>query len=151
MVEAEPAAAAGPVRVMHFNICGSICNHGVIDRPGATDIIDDVRNRVRDFRPHILTLNEVCIAQFQRLKALFAGGSWKMRGAFRPQRDDSRCRNGTSYGDAVFSSAGVHGLKVLQLPIRRTARRTAPSSASGPASPAGPSSPARCTSSPRTR
>ena len=113
---AEPAAAAGPVRVMDFNICGSICNHGVIDKPGATDIVDEVRNRVRHFKPHILTLNEVCIAQFQRLKALFAGGSWKMRGVFRPQRNDSRCRKGTSYGDAVFSSAGVHGQKVLQLP-----------------------------------
>ena len=116
MVEAEPAAAAGTVRVMDFNICGSICNNGVIDKPGALDIVEDVRNRVVRFKPHILTLNEVCIAQFNRLKALLGGGSWKMRGAFRPQRNDSRCRNGTSYGDAVFSSAGVYGQKVLQLP-----------------------------------
>ena len=26
--EADPAAAAAPVKVMQFNICGAICNHG---------------------------------------------------------------------------------------------------------------------------
>ncbi|MDQ1503094.1 MAG: hypothetical protein QOD57_821, partial [Actinomycetota bacterium] len=25
---AAPAAAAGPVRVMQFNMCGAMCNHG---------------------------------------------------------------------------------------------------------------------------
>ncbi|MGH9011960.1 MAG: hypothetical protein ACRDYF_19245, partial [Acidimicrobiia bacterium] len=61
----NPAAASTPVRVLHFNICGAICNHGVVDKPGGgNDIVDDVRNRIVGFKPAIVTLNEVCARQF---------------------------------------------------------------------------------------
>jgi fructose-specific phosphotransferase system IIC component len=53
---AEPAAASGPVRVMQFNICGAICNHGVVDKAGAgNDVVEDVRSRIVGFRPAIVT------------------------------------------------------------------------------------------------
>jgi hypothetical protein len=112
-----PAEAAGPVRVMHFNICGAICNRGVVDTPGGgNDVVEDVRVRILAARPAIVTLNEVCIGQFNRLKGLLAAGGWTMRGAFRPQRQDNRCKGGTGFGDAVFTAASVAGQQVLQLP-----------------------------------
>lgn len=112
-----PAEAATPVRVIQYNICGSICHHGVIDRPGPNnDIVEDVRNRVLGVRPAILTLNEICIAQFNRLKALLSTSAWKMSGVFRPQRNDGRCKAGTAYGDAVFSAGAAGGTVVLPMP-----------------------------------
>lgn len=114
---AGPAAAGGPVRVMQFNICGAVCNHGVIDKAGGgNDVVDDVRGRITGFRPDIVTLNEVCQGQFNRLKALLAVGPWSMAGAFRAQRTDSRCQGGSGFGDAVFTAGGVAGQKVLALP-----------------------------------
>ncbi|MDQ1498113.1 MAG: hypothetical protein QOI86_1453 [Actinomycetota bacterium] len=115
---AAPAAAAGPVRVMQFNMCGAMCNHGAVDKAGAgNDVVDDVRGRVTGFQPAVLTLNEVCVAQFNRLKALLGGGPWKMSGAFRSQRDEPGCGpGGAQFGDAVFTAGATSGQKVLGLP-----------------------------------
>lgn len=106
---ATPAAASGTVKVMDFNICGAICNHG---RYG---VVEDVRNRVLRFRPAILTLNEVCAGQFWRLQTLLQGSAWKMSGVFRPQRHDSRCPGG-GFGDAVLTAGAVGRREVLPLP-----------------------------------
>jgi hypothetical protein len=106
---ATPAAASATVKVMDFNICGAICNHG---RYG---VVDDVRNRVLRFRPAILTLNEVCAGQFWRLQSLLQGSAWKMSGVFRPQRHDSRCPGG-GFGDAVLTAGAVGRREVLPLP-----------------------------------
>jgi endonuclease/exonuclease/phosphatase family metal-dependent hydrolase len=115
---ARPAAAAGErIRVMHFNICGVLCNYGVIDKPGwGNDIVEDVRNRAVNYRPHILTLNEVCVGQFNRLKSLLGNSAWKMSGVFRPQRNDSRCKGGTGFGDAVLTASWVGRTEVFPLP-----------------------------------
>jgi hypothetical protein len=114
---AAPAAAAGPVRVVQFNMCGVMCNHGTVDKAGAgNDVVEDVGGRVAGFRPAVLTLNEVCVAQFNRLKKLLGGGSWKMSGAFRSQRDEPGCKGGAQFGDAVFTAGGISGQKVLGLP-----------------------------------
>ena len=112
-----PAGAAGPVRVMHFNICGAICNRGVADKlGGGNDIVDDARVRILAARPALVTLNEVCVGQFNRLKGLLAAGGWTMRGVFRQQRQDIRCKGGTGFGDAVFTAASIQGQQILQLP-----------------------------------
>jgi endonuclease/exonuclease/phosphatase family metal-dependent hydrolase len=115
--EAKPAAASGAVRVMQFNICGAICNHGVVDKPGGgNDVVDDVRNRIVGFKPAIVTLNEVCAGQFHRLKSLLDDGTWEMAGVFRPQRHDSRCTGGGGFGDAVLTAGSVGRTEVLPLP-----------------------------------
>jgi len=112
-----PANAAGPVRVMHFNICGAICNRGLITKAGAAnDIVDDARVRILAARPAIVTLNEVCVGQFNRLRGLLQAGGWAMQGGFRPQRQDNRGRGGSGFGDAVFTAASIQAQQVLQLP-----------------------------------
>ena len=123
---APPATAAAPVRVLQFNMCGAICNHGTIDMAGTgNDVVEDVRARVAAFSPSVVTLNEVCAGQFARLRSLLGGAAWKMTGAFRAQRSDPRCQGGTGFGDAVFTAGGISGQSVLALPNQPFGERRA--------------------------
>lgn len=118
-VNPTPAEAAGPVRVLSYNICGASCNNGVIDKAGSNnDVVEDVRNRIQSRRYHLVMLQEVCVAQFSRLKSLLKNAGWSMDGVFRAQRSNGKCKGGAGFGDAVFSHGGVHDTEVVQLPDR---------------------------------
>lgn len=120
-VIAPPAAeAAGSVRVMQYNFCGAICNVGVVAKAGANnDVVEDIRNRIVAFRPHIVTLNEACDGQVDRLKTLLQNSAWPMGGVFRAQRSDGRCHGGSrGFGDAVLTAGPVGAREVLDLPDR---------------------------------
>lgn len=106
---ADPAAAAAPVKVMQFNICGAICNHGKYG------VVDHVRAKIVAFRPAIVTLNEVCAGQFWRMQSLLDDSGWEMSGVFRPQRHDGRCPGG-GFGDAVLTAGSVGRREVLPIP-----------------------------------
>jgi endonuclease/exonuclease/phosphatase family metal-dependent hydrolase len=106
---AERAAAAAPVKVMQFNICGAICNDGEYG------VVEHVRAKIVNFRPAIVTLNEVCAGQFSRLQSRLDGSGWEMRGVFRPQRHDGRCPGG-GFGDAVLTAGSVGRREVLPIP-----------------------------------
>ena len=115
----RPAAAAGPVRVMQSNICGAICNKGVVARAGDhNDVVEDTRNRIVTFKPAVVLLHEVCHGQFDRLRNLLQGGGWRMDGVFRRQRQDQRCAGDKGFGDAVLTAGRVGATEVLQLPDR---------------------------------
>jgi hypothetical protein len=115
IVRTPPAIADGAVRVMQYNVCGAICNKGVVSKAGNdNDVVDDIRNRIVAARPHLVMLHEVCIGQFRRLQGLLKGGAWKMGGAFRAQRSDGRCKGG--FGDAVLTAGRVGRTEVVQLP-----------------------------------
>ena len=107
--EADPAAAAAPVKVMQFNICGAICNHGKYG------VVEHVRAKIVAYRPAIVTLNEVCAGQFWRLQSMLDGSGWEMSGVFRPQRHDGRCPGG-GFGDAVLTAGSVGRRHVLPIP-----------------------------------
>jgi hypothetical protein len=113
-----PAKAAEAVRVLDYNFCGAICNNGVVDRPGNNnDVVEDVRNRIVAFRPHLVMLQEACHGQVERIRTLLKGSSWRMDGIFRPQRQDGRCKGPSSgFGDAVLTVGRVGGREVLDLP-----------------------------------
>lgn len=116
-VRAQPAMAATTVRVIQYNICGVLCHHGVIDRPGGNnDIVEDVRNRILSRRPALVFLNEICVGQYDRLKSLLRTSGWKMSGPFRAQRNDHRCKGGAGFGDAVLTAGAVGRTEVLPLP-----------------------------------
>jgi endonuclease/exonuclease/phosphatase family metal-dependent hydrolase len=120
----EPVVAAGPVRVMSYNICGAICSKGVVDKAGnSNDVVEDVRNRIAANRPHLVMLQEVCEGQFNRLRGLLEGGNWTMDGVFRAQRNDNRCKEGKGFGDAVLTAGHVGGRQVLDLPDRGSENR----------------------------
>jgi endonuclease/exonuclease/phosphatase family metal-dependent hydrolase len=119
VIDASPARAAGPVRVMTYNICGAICNKGVVNKAGNNnDVVEDVRNRIVSLRPHLVMLQEVCEGQFNRLREILDSGGWTMGGVFRAQRQDKRCQAGRGFGDAVFTAGHVGGREVLDLPDR---------------------------------
>lgn len=112
-----PAEAAAPVRVLDYNFCGAICNKGVVNRPGNdNDVAEDVRNRIVAFRPHLVMLQEACLGQFERIRSLLKGSSWRMDGVFRAQRQDGRCQGGSGFGDAVLTAGHVGSREVLDLP-----------------------------------
>ena len=120
VVDTPPARAADNVRVMQYNFCGAICNKGVVARAGANnDVVEDIRNRIVAFRPHLVTLNEACQGQVDRLKSLLKSSAWPMGGAFRAQRSDGRCQGGgKGFGDAVLTAGHVGRREVLDLPDR---------------------------------
>ena len=120
VIAPRPAEAAGSVRVMSYNFCGAICNHGVVAKPGANnDVVEDIRNRVLAVRPHLLMLQEACDGQVDRLKSLLQGSAWPMGGVFRAQRADGRCKGGSrGFGDAVLTAGRVGAREVLDLPDR---------------------------------
>jgi endonuclease/exonuclease/phosphatase family metal-dependent hydrolase len=118
-----PAAADERLRILQFNLCGSICNRGVVDRPGAAnDVVEHVHWLTVEHRAHLLILNEVCEAQFLRIRRLLARSNRPMRGVFHAQRSaDRRCPpvgGQRTFGDAVLS-VGPAGLpRVFPLPNR---------------------------------
>ncbi|MGH9040460.1 MAG: endonuclease/exonuclease/phosphatase family protein [Acidimicrobiia bacterium] len=121
---AKPARAAVPpvVRFVAFNLCGALCNHGTVDRPGSdNDVVDHVASLLTGERPHVVILNEVCNAQHARLVQVLEGRGFPMRGAFHAQRTDSRCpahEGRRLFGDTVLSSGPVEGHEVKRLSNR---------------------------------
>lgn len=120
VVTPPPARAADTVRVMSFNFCGAICNKGVVAKVGNNnDVVEDIRNRIVAFRPHLVMLQEACQSQVDRLKDLLQGSAWRMDGVFRAQRSDGRCQGGgEGFGDAVLTAGRVGSREVLDLPDR---------------------------------
>lgn len=117
---AEPALAdSHELRILSFNICGSICdqNRGVIERPGSyNDVVDHVVDVLDRFRPHIAVLNEVCQDQHWRIVSeLKWKGHWVGDG-FHAQRDDPRCEGDDSFGDSVLTFGPVHWTETHDLP-----------------------------------
>jgi endonuclease/exonuclease/phosphatase family metal-dependent hydrolase len=104
--------------VLDYNFCGAICNKGVVNRPGNNnDVVEDIRNRVVAFRPHLVMLQEACQGQFDRVRSLLKGSAWPMDGVFRAQRQDGRCQGGSrGFGDAVLTAGHVGSREVLDLP-----------------------------------
>lgn len=117
----RPAVADTKLRFFNWNICGAKCNHGDLQK-----LIDDLRNRIVAFRPHVVTINEVCQAQAERLEERLRTSPWAMNHAFSDQRDDHRCPpvNGKRlFGDAVFTSGPIESKKVTSLPSSKGEHR----------------------------
>lgn len=111
-------AASREVRFLQFNICGSACNGGEVERLCAA-----VRDVVVLAEPDVATLNEVCLAQADRLwsrleQAGFGGGS----AAFAATAGVSRCPGPPGerwYGNALLSRRpGIGAPWIGSLPNR---------------------------------
>lgn len=123
-LQAEPARAAEApvVRFVAFNLCGAICNHGTVDRPGANnDVVEHVASLLTGERPHVAVLNEICGAQHARLLKVLEQRGYPMRGAFHAQRSDGRCPTHGGqrlFGDTVLSTGPVERDEVHRLSNR---------------------------------
>jgi endonuclease/exonuclease/phosphatase family metal-dependent hydrolase len=93
LLRLPPAAGtpAGTLAVLQFNLCGSACGTRFA-------VVDDLEREItgRGLPPFVLTLNEVCRGQYDKLVA-----DLPYRGHFQPTVAN-RCFDGSDYGIAVL-------------------------------------------------
>jgi endonuclease/exonuclease/phosphatase family metal-dependent hydrolase len=92
------SAEPGTVTFLQFNLCGSACG----TRFG---IVADLEREIRGHspQPYVVTLDEVCRGQYDRLVA-----DLRYAGHFEPTVPD-RCWDGSDYGIAILVRAGAVG------------------------------------------
>lgn len=114
-----PAASAEPgaVTFLQFNLCGSACGTQFT-------IVADLEREIRehDPQPYLVTLDEVCRGQYDRLVA-----DLRYAGHFEPTVPH-RCWDGSDYGIAILvrtGSVGFAGSWALPAPAGGEPRRLA--------------------------
>lgn len=103
--------AGPPARVFQFNMCGVIDRCDSDGRPDA-EAIAAIGRSVVDFKPDILTLNELCERQFDALNEHFNAIGYPMHGVFDGDVDHDNCADGPAQGragKALFSHEPVVG------------------------------------------
>lgn len=113
--EPEPVVeVARKLVILQFNVCGSKCNSGSVG--GA---IDALRDSILTSRSDLVLLNEVCLAQADRLWELLDNAGYPMSGVFGATTGFSRCPGNPGecwYGNAVFSAGPGLGRELIALP-----------------------------------
>lgn len=113
----EPEPVEEPARglvILQFNVCGSKCNSGSVG--GA---IDALRDSILTSRPDLVLLNEVCLAQADRLWELLTNAGYRMSGALGITTGFSKCPGNPGecwYGNAVFSAGPGLDRELIALP-----------------------------------
>lgn len=112
---AQPSSSGGQVTFLQFNICGSACNQGDVDR-----LVPRLRDVVLELDPDVVTLNEVCLAQADALTEQLRGHA--QSAAFAATAAVSRCPGEPGsrwYGNAILSKRpGVGAPEIAALPNR---------------------------------
>ena len=115
MLTAVPVpAAAAPVRVLTFNICGNVCRHGEVAATAG-----NVAYQIRARHVGVAMLQEVCYTQFLGIRARLArdGYTAVFGRADRGGRcDDHDRRHGTGFGVALVVRGAISGATVRTLP-----------------------------------
>ena len=107
-------AAAAPVRVLTFNICGNVCRHGEVAATAG-----NIAYQIRARHVGVAMLQEVCHSQFLGIRARLArhGYAAVFGRADRGGRcDDSDRRHGTGFGVALVVRGTISGATVRTLP-----------------------------------
>jgi endonuclease/exonuclease/phosphatase family metal-dependent hydrolase len=122
VLTAAPArAAAAPVRVMTFNICGNVCRHGEV-----TATAGNIAYQIRARHVGVAMLQEVCYTQFLGIRARLAryGYTAVFGRADRGGRcDDHDRRHGVGFGVALLARGTMTGAAVRPLPGPASAER----------------------------
>jgi endonuclease/exonuclease/phosphatase family metal-dependent hydrolase len=114
LTAAPVRAAAAPVRVMTFNICGNVCRHGEV-----TATAGNIAYQIRARHVDVAMLQEVCYSQFLGIRARLAryGFTAVFGRADRGGRcDDSDRRHGTGFGVALLARGTMTRALVRPLP-----------------------------------
>ncbi|GAA3347017.1 hypothetical protein GCM10020358_60210 [Amorphoplanes nipponensis] len=101
-----PADGYQPVKVMHWNIAGAAINWG------EETIVDRVVTRATEQRVDVLSVNEICQQQFDKLTDKLRDAGWQMTGQFQTtNRYNVLCLDpsglGGNEGIAVFTRGSV--------------------------------------------
>jgi len=90
---------------LQFNMCGNACNHGDLA------VVHNLEQTIETDQPSVVTLNEMCANQFERLSGDLPGYA----GRFDPT--GPVCTNGSRYGNAILlRGSGVEPVGSWQLP-----------------------------------
>lgn len=102
---------------MQYNVCGSACNDGDVG-----SLVDALRDIVVEVDPDVVLLNEICLAQADRLWEELQLRGFPASAAFAATAGVSRCPGEPGhrwYGNAIVSKgAGMGEPQVLPLPNR---------------------------------
>jgi endonuclease/exonuclease/phosphatase family metal-dependent hydrolase len=97
---------------LQFNMCGYVCNDaGLAAADGVVRLIDRRR-------PHVVTLNEVCENQWNRIQARLS-----YRGRFDVAAEGRPCTGGHRFGNAILVRGAYTFLGAWSLPKSIEARR----------------------------
>ncbi|MGQ0679948.1 MAG: endonuclease/exonuclease/phosphatase family protein [Actinomycetota bacterium] len=112
--------------ILEFNFCGSNCLAGDVGAP-----VEDLANMILGSRPSIVLLNEICLAQADRLWSILDRAGYLTSGAFGATTGLTRCPGAAGqawFGNAVFSRGpglGEPELIALPNPVSARERRSA--------------------------
>lgn len=105
----KPTSAEQAHPYLQFNVCGNICYDG---KPEAAD---HLRDSIRDWRPVIVMLNEICRTQADRLSELLLGSDHPMEHRFVATTVTPKCQG--EFGNAVFTRGPIIGdAEIFELP-----------------------------------
>lgn len=106
---AHPAPAPETVRVLQYNLCGAAagCPWNAGGSGPGTSVARLVREVVRR-NPDLVTVNEICLTQYTRLRRLLAGSGRRMDGTYASSQDNvPACGPTGRFGSAVLSRGDV--------------------------------------------
>jgi endonuclease/exonuclease/phosphatase family metal-dependent hydrolase len=105
------------MRFLQFNMCGSLCNKGDV-----VGVVGAILNTILSFRPDIVSLNEACLAQVDRLWTLLRQNDVTMSACLGATTGRSLCPGAEGqrwYGNAILSMGHGIGLpEMIELPNR---------------------------------
>jgi endonuclease/exonuclease/phosphatase family metal-dependent hydrolase len=111
---AATRAAATPVRVMTYNICGNVCRQGEVATTAG-----NVAYQVRSRAATIAMLQEVCYSQFLGVRSRLARYGYSAvfaAAASGGHCDDDDHRHGRAFGVAIIARGTLSGQIVRRLP-----------------------------------
>lgn len=105
----QPASADQSHPYLQFNVCGNICYEGGLEAA------DHLRDSILAWRPVIVTLNEICRPQAERLSELLRGSDHPMDHRFVATTVTTKCPG--EFGNAVFTRGPIIGdAEIFELP-----------------------------------
>ncbi|MEV4840191.1 endonuclease/exonuclease/phosphatase family protein [Nonomuraea sp. NPDC049486] len=107
-----------PVRVFQFNVCGA----KQIPQPSCANsavsgAVPAIASSILDFRPDLVTLNEVCRDQYDKLLETVRANGYDLHGEFAITRSPaSKCGGSQELGNALLSHTPLTNPAVTPLP-----------------------------------
>jgi endonuclease/exonuclease/phosphatase family metal-dependent hydrolase len=107
------------VRFFHFNVCGGVCNEGATG-----ELITAVTTTLVNFRPVVVSLNELCRDQYTSFREALREAHYPMEGRWIETMNTSRHCSDEREGLALLSRRDIAWTQAWRLPHPRADERT---------------------------
>lgn len=105
IVTVPPASAATTVKVLQLNICHS----GVVSCYTGEAVMTKAVSVITSTKPQVLSVNEACSGDVDRLRAAMGAARARFVAAQRPDGTPVTCTNGQQYGNIVMVAETLAG------------------------------------------